>query len=202
MADEIRSGIGNNARGVASGKNIDQDSVGQNTYVTVETDRPLNEIALLNERLDRLEVARNETQRTLSRIVSLMDGDPGYRIVGLPDQISAYIKANEDWKKATEQRVVTAEERLSRLESNNQIVITPQTAFGIIVVGALCLVLAFLFLSWLQSKKPLPDISGAFTLIIVPARQGLYHDITRHRTDGLLFFGFRCDATEGFSLLS
>lgn len=106
----------------------------------------------LDERLDRLEVALNQTQRTLARVVALMDGDPSYHIVGMPDQLAAYIKANEDWKTATEQRVLGAESRIKNLEdSNRPMVITRATLVFMIVLGTVCLVLAFLALTWLQS---------------------------------------------------
>lgn len=106
----------------------------------------------LDERLDRLEVALNQTQRTLARVVALMDGDPSYHIVGMPDQLAAYIKANEDWKKATEQRVLGAEARLKNLEdSNKSMVISRSTLVFMIVLGTVCLVLAFLALTWMQS---------------------------------------------------
>jgi hypothetical protein len=105
----------------------------------------------LDERLDRLEVALNQTQRTLARVVALMDGDPSYHIVGMPDQLAAYIKANEDWKKATEQRVLGAESRIKNLEdSNKPMVITRATLIFMIVLGTVCLVLAFMALTWLQ----------------------------------------------------
>lgn len=106
----------------------------------------------LDERLDRMEVALNQTQRTLARVVALMDGDPSYRIVGMPDQLAAYIKANEDWKKATEQRVLGAEARLKNLEdSNKPMAISRSTLVFMIVLGTVCLVLAFLALTWMQS---------------------------------------------------
>lgn len=106
----------------------------------------------LDERLDRLEVALNQTQRTLARVVALMDGDPSYRIVGMPDQLAAYIKANEDWKTATEQRVLGAESRIKNLEdSNRPMVITRATLIFMIVLGTVCLVLAFMAMTWMQS---------------------------------------------------
>lgn len=106
----------------------------------------------LDERLDRLEVALNQTQHTLARVVALMDGDPSYRIVGMPDQLAAYIKANEDWKTATEQRVLGAESRIRNLEdSNKPLVITRSTLIFMIVLGTVCLVLAFMAMTWMQS---------------------------------------------------
>lgn len=106
----------------------------------------------LDERLDRLEVALNQTQRTLARIVALMDGDPSYRIVGMPDQLAAYIKANEDWKTATEQRVLGAESRIKNLEdSDRPMVITRATLIFMIVLGTVCLVLAFMAMTWMRS---------------------------------------------------
>lgn len=106
----------------------------------------------LDERLDRLEVALNQTQRTLARVVALMDGDPSYHIVGMPDQLAAYIKANEDWKTATEQRVLGAESRIKNLEdSNRPMAITRATLIFMIVLGTVCLVLAFMAMTWMQS---------------------------------------------------
>lgn len=106
----------------------------------------------IDERLDRLEVALNQTQRTLARVVALMDGDPSYRIVGMPDQLAAYIKANEDWKTATERRIINNEGRLNALESNrNIIVLSRAAAIFLVIIGTLCLVVAFLILTWLQN---------------------------------------------------
>lgn len=105
----------------------------------------------LDERLDKLEVALNQTQRTLARVVALMDGDSSYRIVGMPDQLAAYIKANEDWKAATERRIMTNENRLSDLEDrNNIIVLSRAAAIALVLIGSLCLIVAFLVLTWLQ----------------------------------------------------
>lgn len=105
----------------------------------------------IDERLDRLEVASNQTQRTLARVVALMDGDPSYRIVGMPDQLAAYIKANEDWKMATERRIVINEGKIGTLEgSRNTIFLSRAAAIFLIIIGSLCLVVAFLVLTWLQ----------------------------------------------------
>jgi len=106
----------------------------------------------LDERLDRLEVALNQTQRTLARVVALMDGDPSYRIVGMPDQLAAYIKANEDWKEATKQHLLNQDERLKAVEQmSNPLVITRATLIFMVLLGTVCLVAAFLLLTWLQS---------------------------------------------------
>lgn len=105
----------------------------------------------LDERLDKFEVALQETQRTLNRVVALMDGNKDYHIVGIPDQLAAYIKANEDWKAATQIRVSENDNRLKALESNHQIVISPPTALLLIIIGALCLIVAYFVLTWLQS---------------------------------------------------
>lgn len=104
-----------------------------------------------NKRLDRIEAAQDELRRTVMRVVSLMDGDPSYRIVGIPDQLAAYIKANEDWKRATEQRIGNNEGRINALENNNQIVIAPATAALLIIIGALCLVVAYFVITWMQT---------------------------------------------------
>lgn len=105
----------------------------------------------LDERLDRLEVGANETQRTLARVVALMDGNKDYRIVGIPDQLAAYIKANEDWKTSTQARIVDSDNRIKALETNRQIVIAPATAALLIIIGALCLIVAYFALTWLQN---------------------------------------------------
>ncbi len=111
----------------------------------------------IDERLDRLEMAQQQMRATLARIVSLMDGDPSYRIVGMPDQLAAYIKANEDWKVATERRIVTNEGRIGYLESlgyleshRNTIVLSRSAAIFLLIIGSLCLIVAFWVLTWLQ----------------------------------------------------
>lgn len=97
----------------------------------------------VEERLSRLEQINTDTQKTLERIVTLMDGNSSWRIVGLPDQLSAYIKANEDWKKATEQRI-------GALEEGNPIILHPSTAFVLTVIAILLIVVVYFIVSWLQ----------------------------------------------------
>lgn len=164
MADKIGVDVGDDGRNINAGKNNEQ-SVSErtgnvvNNYVDSNNPEPRkrHQTVTLEERLDRLEVARNVTERTLNRIVALMDGDPGYRIVGIPDQLAIYIKANEDWKDASEKRILASEaelktlrDELGKLKSNKQIVIAPSTAILLVMIGALCLVVAFFILSWLQ----------------------------------------------------
>ena len=106
----------------------------------------------LDKRLDRVESALHETQRTLARVVALMDGDHSYRIVGMPEQLAAYIKSNEEWKEATKQHLLSTESRVSTLESSNSpVMITRATVIFMVAIGTTCLVAAFLLLTWLQS---------------------------------------------------
>lgn len=153
--DSITSTAGDGGKGNAVGKGIDQTTASNvvNNYLdhnNPERSERKDKITL-DERLDRLEVAANNTQRTLSRIVALMDGDPSYRIVGLPDQMAAYIKSNEDWKVATEKRIVNNEDRLDKLEGQKQITLSPGTAWLFIIIGVLALVSIFFILSWFQN---------------------------------------------------
>lgn len=107
--------------------------------------------ASIDERLDRHEVALYQIQRTLARVVALMDGDPSYHIVGMPDQLAAYIKANEDWKSATERRVINNENQLNDLLAHNStIVLSRAAAIALVLIETLCLIVAFLVLTWLQ----------------------------------------------------
>jgi hypothetical protein len=155
-ADNRGAGIGRNvddstiATGDRNKINNDRVSASSNPNVAVNNYLGDNRGQTTDERLDRVEVAMNQTQRTLARVVALMDGDPSYRIIGMPDQLAAYIKANEDWKEATKQRILNNDERLSALEKNNNpIVITRTTLVFMLILGTLCLVAAFLILSWL-----------------------------------------------------
>jgi hypothetical protein len=155
-ADDRGAGIGRNvddstiATGDRNRIKNDRVSASSNPNVAVNNYLGDNRGQTNDERLDRVEVAINQAQRTLARVVALMDGDPSYRIVGMPDQLAAYIKANEDWKKATEQRILNNDERLSALEKNNSpIVITRATLIFMILIGTGCLVAAFLILTWL-----------------------------------------------------
>lgn len=119
--------------------------------MNAEREQPLSDISL-DKRLDRVEAALNETRNTLARVVALMDGNKDYRIIGIPDQLAAYIKANEDWKKATETRIINFENRLSSTEEGSRrIFITPPVALLLVLIGALCLVVAYIALTWLQS---------------------------------------------------
>jgi hypothetical protein len=97
----------------------------------------------VEERLSRLEQLNNDTQKTLERIVTLMDGNTSWRIVGLPDQLAAYIKSNEDWKSATEKRIAA-------LEDGNPIIMQPSTAFWLAIVVTLLLIAIYFIVAWLQ----------------------------------------------------
>jgi hypothetical protein len=139
-------------RGAGIGRNVDDSTIATGDRNRIRNDRvsaSSNPNVAVNNYLGDNR-AINQTQRTLARVVALMDGDPSYRIVGMPDQLAAYIKANEDWKEATKQRIINNEERLSALEKNNSpIVITRATLIFMIVLGTGCLVAAFLILTWL-----------------------------------------------------
>ena len=157
--DNIASRQGDGGRGVATGKDIDQNitdnKAGNVVNVYPDRNNPNQDERrhpiTLDERLDRLEVAANQSQHTLARIVALMDGDPSYRIVGLPDQMAAYIKSNEDWKTATEKRVVSTEERIDRLEENKRLPVEPSTALLVIIILILLAVIVVMGLSRLQN---------------------------------------------------
>lgn len=87
----------------------------------------------------------------VKRIVALMDGDPSYRIIGIHSQLDAYIRSNAEWQAATEKRILSNERRLDTLEKNgSSIVLTRSALMALIIVGVLCLVVAFMLLTWLQ----------------------------------------------------
>jgi hypothetical protein len=148
-------------RGAGIGRNVDDSTIATGDRNKINNERSAASSVVNNylgdnrgqttdERLDRLEVTVNQAQRTLARVVALMDGDPSYRIIGMPDQLAAYIKANEDWKEATKQRILNNDERLSALEKNNNpIVITRTTLVFMLILGTACLIAAFFILSWL-----------------------------------------------------
>ena len=111
----------------------------------------VNENRSLDERLDRLEAALNQTQKTLDRLASMIDGNPSWHVVGIADRLEAYIKANEDWKADTERRIMSNDNRIVGLEAGNRaIVLSRSAAFALVIIGSLCLVVAFLLLTWLQ----------------------------------------------------
>lgn len=138
---------------------------GNRTYVWLagvqmrsNNDREHDGAVSVEDRLDRLEAASTKQQETLRRIVTLMDGDPSWRIVGFPDQLSAYIKANEDWKKATEARIKEAEQRtvengkrISDLEYGNKIVMSPQIAWFIGAAMIVAMITVYFLVGWVQS---------------------------------------------------
>lgn len=93
----------------------------------------------------------NETiERNLERLLRLVDGDPAYRITGLVDRLDAVIKADSEWKRATEQQLGDHTRRLDVLEGKNIISLTPLMAVFLVLVGATSLVLAYWFLTALQ----------------------------------------------------
>lgn len=86
----------------------------------------------------------------MERLLRLVDGDPAYRITGLVDRLDAVIKADSEWKRATEQQVGDHSRRLEVLEGKRHLYITPAMAVFIVFAGAACLVLAYWLLSLLQ----------------------------------------------------
>lgn len=151
MADKIGVDVGDDGRNINAGKNNEQNVSERGNVVNNYVDsnnpgpRKRHQNITLEERLDRLEISRNETEHRLSRIVSLMDGDPSYRIVGIPDQLAAYIKANEDWKTATETRIRELEEE----KSEKKISFTPSTAITTVVIAIMFIIIVWLASHWL-----------------------------------------------------
>lgn len=139
--DSINANIGNDVRNANIGKDINSNDSRATVNNYIDRDERSN--TTVEARLSRLEQLNNATQDTLRRIVTLMDGDVSWRIIGLPDQLSAYIKANEDWKKATEQRIAA-------LEEGYQIVMHPTTAFWMAVTAILLIIGVYIAISWLQ----------------------------------------------------
>lgn len=88
--------------------------------------------------------------KILERLVRLIDGDPALRMVGLVDKLDAVVKADSDWKRATEQTLTDHEQRIDSLEGKNVLYITPLMAAAVVLAFAIALVLAFWFLTALQ----------------------------------------------------
>ena len=117
------------------------------------------DIRLVIQRLDRMEAAQRETSaaqqemhEAVSRIVALVDGSPAYRIIGIPVRLDAVIKADNEWKRATEQHLMSQDARIKTIEqTNSPLVITRATLVFMVLIGTVCLVAAFLLLTWLQS---------------------------------------------------
>ena len=143
MADQIHSAMGDDVQNAVVGKD-NRQHVGDdrrsaatfNNFYEPRRQAP----PTVEERLARLEEI---IDRDVRRALALVEGDPQYRLIGIVDQLPAYIKANEDWKEATEQRIIN-------LEAGNQIVISPRTAL-LFAVGAIVLLFAvYLAVAWVQ----------------------------------------------------
>lgn len=153
MADKIGLETGDEGTNVGAGKGIQQSANENrnvvNNYIDRNNPEPRkrNQPITLEERLDRLEVSRNETERTLTRIVSLLDGNPSYQTIGIFDKLSTYIKANEDWKAATEKRVLEIEDE----KSEKKIILTPSVAALSTIIALLFLVVIWLASHYLQT---------------------------------------------------
>lgn len=89
-------------------------------------------------------------EKNLERLLRLVDGDPAYRITGLVDRLDAVIKADSEWKRATEEQLGNHTRRLDVLEGKRHLYITYQMAAFLVFAGAGSLVLAYWFLSLLQ----------------------------------------------------
>lgn len=170
MADRITGQAGDDSKNINVGKDNDQtvsernSSNVVNNYVDSNNPEPRkrHQNITLEERLDRLEIARNETERTLARIVSLLDGNPGYRLVGISDQLAAYIKANEDWKSATEKRVLELEEE----KKEKKVVLTPSTAVLAAVIGICFIIIVWLGSHYLQNAGTRGTIAPIMPFIL------------------------------------
>lgn len=100
----------------------------------------------IDERLDRIE-------RTLERVAGMIDGNPDWGFIGFRAQIgqfSEYIKTAEEWKRTTQRRIEDTERRIGALEGDKKIVLSPSAAMFLIIIGALCLIVAFFAISYLQ----------------------------------------------------
>lgn len=98
----------------------------------------------VDERLDRLERQERENRDKIRRIVSLIDGDPSIRFIGMVDKLEQYIDASKEWQEETEKRIIA-------LEHGNQIILTPRVAFVIVLVGLLLIVAIYFAVNWLQT---------------------------------------------------
>lgn len=159
QGDSITSTAGDDGRNIATGKGVEQ-RVTENQAANVVNnylDRNNPERSerkgkiTLDERLDRLEQNANEHKKMLDRLTGLMDGDPGYRFVGLLDQLEATSRSDMAWKTATEKRILTTEDRLDRLEENKKYPIESSTALLVIVILILLAVIVVMGLSRLQN---------------------------------------------------
>lgn len=164
MSDEIKSELGDGVQNAAVGKNnrqrVDDRSNVVNNYIDRERAGERSPV----DRLDQLERQGNRTQDDLSemrdtvrRLMALVDGNPSWRIVGIPDQLAAYIKANEDWKRASEQRMIDGEKRASAnerriadLEQDKKILLSPGHAALLITLAITSIIIVYFIVSSLQ----------------------------------------------------
>lgn len=130
-----------------------------------EKSRPSGQRVYIYEAGETKVVQQPDIQKILERLVRLIDGDPALRMVGLVDKMDAVIKADNDWKRATEQTLTmhanTLEDygdtltehdaRLDGLEGKRLLTISIPMAIAVVIGGATALVLAFWLLTALQT---------------------------------------------------
>jgi hypothetical protein len=173
--DEITSTTGDGAKNSITGKENRQDVTENqgsnivNNYIDRNNpDRAARRQSItLDERLDRLEVDNNERQREITRLKSLVDGDPAIRFRGLLDQIADSTKSDQEWKRTTEKWIESAEKRFETLEDKKDVIFSSKAAWLYILIGIMAAVILFLLLTRGQTagQALIPSIENLATLL-------------------------------------
>jgi len=153
QGDSITSTTGDGAKNSITGKGNEQTVAGAVYNNAPIYDQPKQRKSSVQTTDDRLD----EIEKKLDRALSFIDGNPGYRMIGLPEQLTTYIEKNEGWKRDTEKRIKLDEDvgaalsaRLSKLEESKKLPV-PSSTVWLTVAGLIIFAMTlYIVFSWLQ----------------------------------------------------
>lgn len=159
QGDSITGTVGDDGKNIGIGKHIDQSTgaVFNNNPVYDQPKQRKSNVQTIDDRFDGFEKKFDDFEKKLDRVVSFIDGNPGYRMVGLPEQLTTYIRENEAWQRDTEKRIKSDEEvgvalaaRLSKLEENKKMPV-PSSMVWLTIAGLIIFAMTiYILFSWLQ----------------------------------------------------
>lgn len=120
----------------------------------------------VDARLRRLEDGKAKTDQDVQRVLSLVEGNPGLRVIGLFDKLEKYIEEERASKKEIQALIRSHDKRLEDLEEDRaerKIVIHPSTAVLGVIIGVMFIAIIFLSSSYLQNAG---KNSGSITPIL------------------------------------
>lgn len=175
MGDDVENAIVGNRNKLKHNEQPNQAKNTNNIYLDSNNEQrsKQNDIITLDERLDRMEQTINVMGPKVDRVmriidgISLVDNNSSYQIAGLPAQLSAYMKSDQEWKEATQARILLGEKKLNEFmaEAEKKTVpiakavdVSPKTSYLIMIIIVLAaMVILLTILHFRGSGTPIPD---------------------------------------------